>query len=238
MAVMLEGNRELLERFRRGEPAALTAVYRAYAPGLARMLAAGFQFRSDGKACWYRGARSPADREDRVHEAFLRAFSDSARHGYDGLTPYGAYLARITKNLVIDEFRKKSAQVLDFYWEPPEPPPQEAGGGSEPLVGAFEPSGDPEMDIERAELGREVSRIVESLPERERVVYRLRFVEELEHTEVADRTGFSISQVKTSERRIRSAFYSRLSANGYFAGYEEEPRGWLRWRFARKGEGR
>ena len=75
------------------------------------------------------------------------------------------------------------------------------------------------------------------LPRREQEIYRLRFVDELEHAEISDRTGLSPSKVKTSELRIRKAFFRALRAQGLLEGYEETPRGWLRRVFGRKTRG-
>ena len=74
-----------------------------------------------------------------------------------------------------------------------------------------------------------VERFERSLDERDGTVYRLRYVSELEHHDVAARTGLSESKVKTSEKRIRLAFFSFMRGHGYFSGYEQEPKsGWLR----------
>lgn len=226
---LLDGDRALLERFRQGDPAALLTVYRAYAPGVARLLRRGFEFRSDGRACRFHGARTTFELEDRLQEVFARAFRPRARAAYDGLTPYAAYIAQIAKNLVIDDFRRKERALVSYSWELPERPAEGAvERPSEPLDGLFTPSGDPQADAERKELGAVVEAVVERLGPREAAVFRLRFLEGLEHAEIAARTGHSVSKVKTSEERIRKAFFRALHARGFFEGYAEERRGWLR----------
>ena len=105
--MLLVEDRALLDGYRRGDPAALERIYRAYAPDLARMLRHGFSFRSGGRMCRFHGVRSSFDLEDRVQEVFTRVFTEQGRLSYDGLTPFAAYLRTVARNLVIDDFRRK-----------------------------------------------------------------------------------------------------------------------------------
>ena len=228
--MLLVEDRALLDAFRRGERDALVRVYRQYAAGVSQVLRGGFTFSSGGRQCRFHGARPGFDLEDRVQETFSRAFTERARLGYDGLSPYGPYLHTIARNLVIDEFRKKARVFESFSVEAPEPDPGDRPEpGSEPLLGHVDPTGDPAEDVTRRQLVGHVAAFAESLSEREAEVYRLRFVEELEHREIAARTGLSPSKVKTSEQRIRAGFFRFMRDHGYFAGYEDRGRGWLRW---------
>ena len=226
--IELEHDRELLDRYRRGERAALALIFRAYAPEVARALRRGFRFETQGRRCAFHGTRSAFDLEDRLHDVFVRAFGESARLGYDGITPFGVYLKSIMRNLVIDDFRRKERALVDYSFEEAEAAaPAEQHG--EPLSGLVTPSGAPEQDAAGAELLALVERFERSLDERDGTVYRLRYVSELEHHDVAARTGLSESKVKTSEKRIRLAFFSFMRGHGYFSGYEQEPKsGWLR----------
>ena len=225
----LELDRDWLERFRTGDPDALGRVYRRYGPDLARFLRKGFRFTSGGRPCQYYGAQSTFELEDYLQEIFARAFTERARWGYDGLTPFTGYILGIAKNLVIDDFRRKERAMVSFGWVPPERPDEGARERpSEPLGGVYARSGDPREDAERMQLAETVRVTIESLAERERVVYQLRFVEELEHKEISSQTGYSVSQVKTSEERIRRLFFQNLRQRGLLEGYEERKRGWLR----------
>lgn len=225
----LEDDRAWLDAFRRGDRAALARVYRSYVDGVAGLLRRGFEFSSGGRACRFRGVRSEAELEDRVQEVFARALSERARLAYDGLTPYRAYLNTIARNLVIDDFRRAERRMVAFTWEPPDRPTEgSTERPSEPLGGLFAPSGDPAEDLTRRQLAATIEATVGALPPREQSVYRLRFVEELEHADIATRTGLTPAKVKTSEARIRRAFFHALRRQGHLEGYEERPRGWLR----------
>lgn len=228
--MLLTEDRALLDRFRKGDPSALQTVYRHYAPAVARRLRAGFSFTSQGRRCRFHGTRSAFDLEDRVQETFTRAFSERARLAYDGLTSYEAYLFTITKNLIIDDFRKKARALVEYSVEADEHAAAPAHDAAhEPLHGVFSRTGDPSEDVGRAEVGALVARFEQELPAREQQIYRLRYKDELEHKAIAEQTGLSPSKIKTSEQRIRLRFFRFMQAHGYFAGYEQQPQGWLRW---------
>ncbi len=220
----LEENRTLLEAFRRGEPEALGAVFEGYGPRIATILRHGFVFRSGGRSCRYRGARSTFDLEDRLHDVFARAFSDRARLGYDGLTPYERYLGAIARNLIIDDFRKKEHALVDYAYLDETSATVDDTSGLAPNVPVD--AGTAAADRQLAEL---VGRFRATLGPRERSVYECRFDGGLEHAAIAERTGLTESKIKTSERRIRERFFRFMKQHGYFSGYEKTSGGWLRW---------
>lgn len=219
----------MLKAYRAGESWALEALYRRHAPLVSRILRTGFGFESQGRRCRFHGVRSEFELEDRMQEVFMRAFGDSARTNYDGLRPFEAYLTTIARNVIIEEFRSKRKALQDAFSldaeESVATPEQEPA--SEPLFGLTQADGRPEADRARAELVRHVERYRQGLRTREAEVYRLRFQEELEIEEVARRAGFSVSQVRTSEERIRVGFFRFMQRHGYFEGWRQEKRGWL-----------
>ncbi|MFO0728910.1 MAG: sigma-70 family RNA polymerase sigma factor [Myxococcota bacterium] len=192
------------------------------------MLRAGFSFDRAGKRCRFLGVRSEFDFEDRLHEVFTKAFSESGRTGYNGITSYAAYLQGITKNLIIDHFRKRERILAEYSVEELEPAAPINEGASEPLVGAFESTGQPELDAEAHELLKLVAQFRSGLAPRDRQVFELRFEHEQEHKDIVAKTGLSPSKIKTSEKRIRTEFFQFLHRHGYFSGYAQERQGWLR----------
>lgn len=228
--MLMVEDRALQDAFRRGERTALLRVYRHYSPGVAALLRYGFSFNSQGRSCRFHGTRSSFDLEDRLQEVFTRAFVQRARLAYDGLSPYAAYITTIAKNLIIDDFRRKERALVQYTVEPPEPDPsQRAEAASEPLLGALCQTGDPAEDAGRAELLQLVADFEAGLSAREQTIYRLRFVQEMQQQDIASETGLSASKIKTSEARIRTAFFRFMQDCGYFAGYQQEKSGWLRW---------
>lgn len=228
--MLLVENRALQDAFRRGERTALLAVYQHYAPAIAAVMRHGFTFQSQGRRCRFHGTRSGFDLEDRLQEVFARAFTERARLAYDGLSSYEAYLRTIAKHLVIDDFRKKERALVEYSIEAPElDEAQRPEPASEPFTGHWVPTGNPAEDFARAELVGLLGEFEATLGPRELQVYRLRYVEELEHHDICGRTGLSASKVKTSELRIRTSFFQFMQHRGYFAGYEQASKGWLRW---------
>ena len=203
----LETERSFLEAFRRGESWALEKVYRQHVKQVASFLRRGFSFESRGVAMRYRGVTSHFQLEDWVHDVFVRAFSDTSRAQYDGVRPFGPYLERIARNIVIDEQKRKEHQLREHFSVLPEPS----------STGNFEMSRsqNPEESFFDTQLSEHVQKYVESLPPREKNVYVLRFVEGLDQSEVAKRTGLTPSKVKTSERRIRERFFGYLKKLGW-----------------------
>ena len=201
----------------------------AYGPAVAGFLRGGFSFKSGNKFCRFHGTRSAFDVEDRLHDVFLRAFSESARLGYDGISPYRSYLITIARNLVIDDFRKKQRALteysIDDVQDKADPGLEDS---SEPLAGHFAPTGDPRKDAEAKELVDSVQAFVETLKPREAEIYRLRFRQGLDHKAISDELGLSPSKIKTSEKRVRLHFFEFMKKRGYFSGYVQEPSGWLR----------
>ena len=204
----LESDRKLLDAFRKGERWALERVYILYANQIARFLGTGFSFQSGGESLRYVGTASQFQLEDWTHDVFIRAFSESARLQYDGLRPYGPYLERIARNLVLDELRRKEHKIRQHVDALPEP--------AEVSDFAASPAVDLERQLEDKELRRSVADFLATLPARERRVYELRFIEELDQKEVAEKAGLSTSKVKTSERRIREGFLDYLTHKGWF----------------------
>jgi RNA polymerase sigma factor (sigma-70 family) len=126
----------LLPRFRAGERAALEEVYWRYVERIERLVRHGFTL-AGGTAV---GGARPEDVADLVHDVFVRAFGERARDGYDGLRPFGPYLATIARHAVVDWARARRRELreveltleIDSLPEPPEPVPRWA----DPATGA------------------------------------------------------------------------------------------------------
>ncbi len=217
--------REVLDAYRRGETEALTEIYNHYVGAVETLLIHGFHFVSDGRHCRYRGVSGQFDLEDQIHEVFARAFSERARSGYDGLTPFRKYLFTIARNLVIDEFRRKSRALEDFVLDAPAE--RDGSRSSPPEMPDVKATSSDDRLADR-QLVRLVAEARASLAPREQQVYELRYERELNHRDIAAETGLSASQIKTSEARIRRIVFQHLRKHGYFSNYQLGPQGWLR----------
>jgi RNA polymerase sigma factor (sigma-70 family) len=105
MGLGIEGDRNLLDRFRQGEQEILAQIYRAYVRRV-ELLVRGLLRRR------WRGELIAAEQcEDLVQEAFARAFTRRAREAFDESRDYGAYLLVIARNVVIDVLRSGRREV-------------------------------------------------------------------------------------------------------------------------------
>lgn len=211
---MLETDRELLDGFRKGERQALERVYRAHVDDMVSFFRRGFRFESSGRTMRFQGVSSTFQLEDWVHEVFVRAFSDTARTQYDGLRPYGPYLERVARNMVLDNLRRREHRLMTNVQEIPEP-----GEASDFEI---ERPACPEEQVRKKQLQEDIEAFLADLPEREREVYLHRFRLGLEQKDVARKVGISVSKVKTSEKRIRERFYAFLAKRGWVDAIDGE----------------
>jgi RNA polymerase sigma-70 factor (ECF subfamily) len=200
----LEGNRALLDGFRRGDRHALAETYRGYVQDLARTVRQGIAVDVDGQRVRV-GANPPESEVELVlQETFVRAFSASARAAYDGVRPFGAYLATIARNIVIDRARaaRTDARLVpidDDHGELPADPS----------------SPDPLWNIEERELTRLVAAAVATLDERHRKIFALRYEQGLDQGEVAARLGIAKITVRRIDVQIRHHILEHLRREGH-----------------------
>lgn len=198
-------NRPLLDAFRRGDRAALATVYYHYVDDIAAVVRHGFSIPTSGIRV--RGAADEQTERDLVQEVFVRAFGVRARDSYDGVRPYGAYLRRIAKNLLIDRARAVDHTI----------PLDDADGE---LV--IEPEAI-ENDAEWNEQRRVTTAYIAALaPELQKLV-RLRFEEEMSQDQTAEALGVSRRRVRTLEARIQRGLRKALRRAGLWQKDRPQP---------------
>jgi len=84
----------------------LERVYRTYRRPVERNL------RASARAHGATELAQPSAVADLSQEVFVRAFSDTARIGYDGRRAFGPYLGSILRNCLIDALRARGREVL------------------------------------------------------------------------------------------------------------------------------
>jgi len=135
--------------------------------------------------------------KDVVQECFLRVW----RHlyNYDPAVRFTTWLYKITVNLCLDRLRTAKRRKLVFS----------AGGNDERIRGIPE-----QQDLERAQTNRELVAIIKGLtahlPEKQRLVFTLRDLQDLSVDEVVEITGLSRESVKTNLHYARRAIRSLL----------------------------
>ncbi|MBI4821188.1 MAG: sigma-70 family RNA polymerase sigma factor [Deltaproteobacteria bacterium] len=214
--MIFDGNRALLEGFRRGDKSSLLAVYRHYVADVSAFLRRGFSFTSAGRTCRFRGFGGGYEIEAALQEVFRRAFEERARLAFDGISAYRPYLLRITQNLVINDL--KSKQPILFRFRSGAPVVIDVGEPNEEVV-----SGDRSADeiLEAREVASLVQQFKSSLNARELGVFSARFEEGLSAEGAAKSLGLTRSKVRTTEDLVRRRFLEHMQRSGYLESYRE-----------------
>ena len=198
---LLLSDRKLLDAFRRGEAWAIERVYRAYVGQVARVLEKGFSFVSGGAPQRFAGYDSAWELEAAVQDAFILAFSEAARHAYDGISPFGPYLLTIARNRVISQLRSDTREQR-----------RRVALASEPLP---EAPASPEKQLLRREVQELVAEFRQTLtPELKRFL-EVRYGEERNLLDAARRLGLSRMRARLRDRKLRQLFIEFLERRGY-----------------------
>ncbi len=181
---MFRDRPELLAAFRRGDRAALEAVYWAYVHRIEQLIRSGWRGRDGARGT------APAANEvaDLVQETFARAFDKRARLAFDGMREYGPYLATIARNLLVDWARRRNREV-----------PSDVGELTLPEGSDLNDSADwaDETTMQR------VREYIGSLPEDLAAVHRERYIHCRSQRDAAAALGLSRQQLRTREERLR-----------------------------------
>jgi len=177
---------QLLAAFRRGERAALVAVYWAYVDRVERLIRGGWRTPTGERV-------EPPGRDDiadLVQETFARAFGERARLGFDGVREFGPYLATIARNLLVDWARRRGREVpvdVDERWI------------DAPVEGASETDA---AWTDAATVAR-VEAYLATLSSELVAVHRERYVLGRSQRDAAAALGISRQQLRTRENRLR-----------------------------------
>jgi RNA polymerase sigma-70 factor, ECF subfamily len=128
--------------------------------------------------------RSPADAEDLAQEAFVRLWR--ALPLYDGRASFSTWIYAIARNTCLSELRKRRSRLLAVPGEPEEP--RVAGG---------------RVPASEANLRLDCAALVNALPEPQRQVVRLFYLEDRSYEEVAALLGMPINTVRSHLHRAR-----------------------------------
>jgi len=137
-------------------------------------------------------ARSPADAEDIVQEAILRAY-----RGFDGFRGGDAkpWLLAILRNCFFTTLARTRPKMHV-------PLPEENEANDE--LALIDKSSDPELAAIRADQSRKLDQIVADLPQEFREVLVLREMEDLSYRDIAQVTGVPIGTVMSRLARARA----------------------------------
>jgi RNA polymerase sigma-70 factor, ECF subfamily len=126
--------------------------------------------------------------ESLTQDCFLKAFN--ARHQFRGESSLSTWLTRIALNLVRDHLRSRRIR----FWQKTRDSALDLVDISDwvPDTGAS-----PEKQLLQREQVKDVWKAVDGLSRQQKMVFLLRFVEEMELSEIAESTGMNTSTVKS-----------------------------------------
>ena len=131
--------------------------------------------------------------EDLTQHIFMKAWEAIHRYQWREL-PFQHWLLRLARNAVIDHYRSTkpaSATLLDPMGE----------------------GVDPEVEIAHGEMVQTLQDAVRQLPEEQREVIVLRFIEQMPHADVALHLGKSAATVRVIQHRALQALRKLLEAD-------------------------
>lgn len=140
-----------------------------------------------------------------ANTTFYRAYEHLAE--FDESRSLRPWLARIASRLALDHLRDRARRER-FR----EPPPRD---GEEESPAERVPGGElPEDAVVRREMSEALARAIRTLPERQREVTVLRFVNDLSYEEIARVTGLTVSNIGVILLRARAALRKALDLEG------------------------
>jgi len=160
-------------------------------------------------------SRNRSDAEDLVQDTLVKALR--ARQQYEAGTNLKAWLLKILKNTFINRYRRGGLErtILDG----PDADPLADGWIGAATLRAVR---DPEGQVLRPVLEREISAALDAVPEEFRLVVVLADVEELSFKEIADVVGCPIGTVMSRLHRGRRLLQGRLIEQARMLGLVPE----------------
>jgi len=144
--------------------------------------------------------RDPDAADNLTQECFLKAYQHRKR--FRGECSVRTWLVRIAVNLARDHVKNRRWQFWRNLFS--------ASDGSEGLLEQIAPHASPERTLLARERLTHVLAVVEGLPEQQRTVFVLRFIEEMSIEEVAVATSLRPTTVKTHIYRALGAIKGQL----------------------------
>lgn len=188
--------RALVARCVAGEGGAWEQLAREHAPAMSRRAAHVYYSRLGRRA-------TPSETEEAVQEAFVRLAAGGARllAGFRWRCSLPTFLGAVAAVSASDQIARELRRA------------GRAGLRLDLLDSGLQPSFDAPGALERldaAETGRDLERLVEGLPERERLVVRLRFWEGMEADAIARALSTSPAYARTVLSRAVGKLRERL----------------------------
>ena len=181
-----DADAELMLAFQRGDEDAFAALVRRFQDRIVSLA--------------YRYLGSAADAEDLAQEVFLRVYR--AKESYQRSARFSTWIYRIASNTSLNHIRGRKARRKVAG-----PMPSQDEGDADPADRDAPP---PDERLEKDELAVVLRRIVDDLPDRQRIAILLNKYEGLGYEEVAAAMDLSVMAVKSLLTRARVNIKERL----------------------------
>ncbi|MBI4816053.1 MAG: sigma-70 family RNA polymerase sigma factor [Deltaproteobacteria bacterium] len=189
-----EVGQAILARWRRGDPAAFTELFRVY-----RKLVFGILH--------HLMPRDP-DLEDVVQTAFVEIFRSLDR--FEGRSRLSSWIARVTLHVGYHHLRRRKSRPQDYRAEPFDFDIEDDSLAADPHAAA-----------ERADAARRIHAILETIAEKKRTVFILNDLQGLPQDEVAEVVGTNIATVRTRLFYARKEFWAKALADPALASFAD-----------------
>lgn len=146
-----------------------------------------------------RMTKNPQDAQDLVQEAFIKVYHQLDK--YKGKGSFSSWIYRVTINHCMDEFRKKGHKIMKVKVD------------EDRVVNPNHP----EVIFLKNEKSRQLERLIATLPEDERLILLLRYVNELSYSEISELMETPISNVRNKIHRAKKKMRDTVKREGgYF----------------------
>jgi len=130
--------------------------------------------------------------EDYLHEGYLKIFDKIGQ--FSGLGPIEAWMRRVMVNTILENFRKNAKYIF-------------VDESNVPLTEDL----NPESEQDEAEINiHQLTDLIEQLPEKYKLVFKLYVLEDYTHNEIAKELGISSGTSKSNLARARQWLKTRI----------------------------
>lgn len=142
--------------------------------------------------------RNPHDAQDLVQEAFIKVYYQLGK--YDNRGSFASWIYRVAINHCMDEFRKKRHIEVRMTEESMEKNLEH-----------------PEVIFLKKEKNKQLELLMDTLPEDERMIILLRYVNELSYEEISELVDVPVSTVRNKLHRAKKKMRNTIKREGgYF----------------------
>lgn len=143
-----------------------------------------------------RMTKNPHDAQDLVQEAFIKVYEQLGK--YDATGSFASWMYRVAINHCMDEFRKKRYKIRQIEIE----------------EGSIVSVDTPELIFFKNEESRRLERLVATLPEDERIIILLRYVNELSYQEISELVDAPLATVRNKLHRAKKKMRETVKREG------------------------